>query len=121
MRCAATKHFAPSVRNLCQEVEHGCVFSLVHIVYPLLASGFAGYRAIPDCVADHAAFPHRWDRGTWRVRPAFRTFCPSRTGPERPACDLGRLQTHPLGNMRVNPARSVVPQEKTVPIWAADW
>src|SRR6201984_766906 len=82
------KHFAPRVRNLCQEIEHGRIFSLVHLVYALLASGFAGDCAVPYRLAHHIAVPHCRHRSAWCFCSARSSVFPSCTGFARSAGDL---------------------------------
>src|SRR5260370_38278212 len=67
---------APRVRNLYQEVEHGRIFPVVHLVHPVLASGSAGGRALPRRLAHPVAVPHPWPRGAWRVYIACRPVFP---------------------------------------------
>ena len=88
MLSAPTKHFTPRVRNLCQENDYGRIFSLVHLVYPLLASGVAGNRFVSRRLVDHFAVSHRGHRGARRFCSALRAFFPSRAGFARSASNL---------------------------------
>ena len=102
------KHFAPRVRNLCQEIEHGRIFSLVHLVYPLLASGFAGGRAVPYRLALYVAVPHRRHRSAWRFRSARSAVFPSCTGFAWSAGDLETGAPPPRGAFRVSPGKVLI-------------
>src|ERR1700687_4987250 len=79
---------APRVRNSYQEVDHGRIFPVVHLVHPVLASGFAGDCALPHRLAHYAAVPHPWHRGSRRFCIARRAFFPTSAGSAWPACDL---------------------------------
>ncbi len=85
------------VRNLYQEVEHGRIFPLVHFVHPVLASRFAGGRALPRSLANYLAVPHPRYRGAWRVCTARRAIFPASTGSAWPARDLSRANPQALG------------------------
>ena len=88
MLSALTKHFTPRVRNVCQENDHGRIFSLVHLIYPLLASGVAGNRAVSHRLVDHFAVSHRGYRGARRFCSALRAFFSPRAGFARSESDL---------------------------------
>ena len=92
---------APRVRNLYQEVEHGRIFPVVHLVHPVLASGSAGGRALPHRLAHHVAVPHPWHRGAWRVCIACRTVFPPSASFAWSARDLNRVTSRRWGNLGV--------------------
>ena len=102
------KHFGPRVRNLCQEIEHGRIFSLVHLVYPLLASGFARDCAVPYRLAPHIAVPHRRYSGARYFRSARSAVFPSCTGFARSAGDLKTGAPAARGTFRVSPGELLI-------------
>src|SRR5216684_8714339 len=87
---------APRVRNLYQEVKHGRIFPLVHLVHPVLATGSAGDCALPHRLAHHAAVPDPGHRGARRVCLAGRAVFPTSAGSTWPARDLSHV-THSAG------------------------
>ena len=92
----------PRVRNLYQEVKHGRIFPLVHTVYPVLASGSAGGRALPRRLAHYLAVAHPGHRSARCIRTACRVVFPASAGSAWPARDLSHVTSQRWGNLGVN-------------------
>ena len=88
MQGATRKHLARRVRNLYQEIDHGRIFSVVYLVYPLLASRTAGCRIVSHRLAHHFALSPRWNRGTRSLCSPLRAFFPSGAAIARATRDL---------------------------------
>ena|SRR4029077_5396721 len=98
----------PLVRNLYQEVKHGRIFPLVHLVYPVLASGTAGDRALPHRLAHYLAVPRPGHRDARCIRTARRAVFPASAGIAWPARDLKPVTAQRWGNLGVRRAHSFI-------------
>src|ERR1700674_1901226 len=98
----------PRVRNLYLEVKHGRIFPLVHIVYPVLASGAAGGRAFPRPLAHYLAVPHPGHRSARCIRTARRAVFPARAGSAWATRDLSHFTSYRRGNLGVRRGHSIL-------------
>jgi hypothetical protein len=80
------KYFCFSLTNSFTEVVNDRIFSVVHFIRSVLATGAAGFHTLSDRMANIVAVSNCWNRRGRRAGIALVHRDSARSAPARPAC-----------------------------------